>query len=224
MKTFDPRAVATEMIRDGRNDIDRMAVREYLEEQGVEHARVLVEDVMEAVQSATVLVGWPAAEPTDRQLLVDVRRWAIANGWHWHRTYGWINAPIYQGWTVAVEVLDGQVAVSRQSADQMRGHTDYHRVDSVRQGVDILCALDVLPARFSSAYRAALAAAGPPPLPGELVCAAYPPGSSTQLMIRRIPDGKAHAYLLYVNGAHAYGPYWRSEDAYDRLKRLGGRP
>ena len=62
------------------------------------------------------------------------------------------------------------------------------------------------------------------PLPGELVCATYSQLGSHQLMIRRVPDGQAHVYWLYVNGARAYGPYWRAEDAYDRLKQLGGRP
>lgn len=118
MTTFDPRAVATALIREPARE---------------------------------------ATEPTDQELLITVRRWAIAAGWHWHRVYGWINQPTC-GWTVAVEIQDGHLIVTRRSADQMRGQVDQYRADSVRQAVDLLCALDVLPARFSSAYRAALAA------------------------------------------------------------------
>lgn len=75
--------------------------------------------------------------------------------------------------------------------------------------------------RLTTTGRAAL---GPLTALGELVCATYSKPGNNELMIRRVPDGKAHVYWLYVNGARAYGPYWRGDDAYDRLKQLGGRP
>lgn len=109
------------------------------------------------------LTAPPAAEPTDRQLLVDVRRWAIANGWHltW---LGWANAATVDGATVIVEWYHGELVVSRRnqasgqwSASLFRADQRRHPVDSVREALDILVALGIVPARFSSAYRAALA-------------------------------------------------------------------
>ena len=57
-------------------------------------------------------------------------------------------------------------------------------------------------------------------LPGELVYAAYVPGTARHMMIRREPAGKAYDYHLYIDGARAYGPYWSATDAYARLNRL----
>lgn len=57
---------------------------------------------------------------------------------------------------------------------------------------------------------------------GELVYVSTSLPGGHELMIRRYPDGQAYDYWLYVNGARAYGPYWRAADAYKRLKQLGG--
>lgn len=108
----------------------------------------------------------PPVDITDRQLLVDVHQWARANGWRctW---IGWGNAQISSSATTVVEWDHDELTVRRRPAAEVGqqwpsglgsvGRRDRYPVTSVRQAVDFLVALDVLPARFSSAYRAAVA-------------------------------------------------------------------
>ncbi|MEU8264434.1 hypothetical protein AB0C02_27910 [Micromonospora sp. NPDC048999] len=98
---------------------------------------------------------------TDRQLLADVRRWARANGWSlsWG---GWVNHRYDSDADIAVDWDDVELRIKRKETYPggtgrywPSRFTDYP-VTSVVQAVDILVALDVLPHRFSSAYRAAV--------------------------------------------------------------------
>lgn len=103
---------------------------------------------------------------TDRQLLADIHRWARVSGWHctW---IGWANARVSADATTVVEWDHDELTVRRRpSAEVGRqwpsglgsvGRRERYPVTSVRQAVDFLVALDVLPAQFSSAYRAAVA-------------------------------------------------------------------
>lgn len=100
-------------------------------------------------------------EPTDRQLLVDVRQWALDNGWHllWS---GWANAMFLHDATVLVEWDDEELTVRRRdkagepwAMGLAPDRRDRYPVASVRQAFDILAALGILPPEFSSAYRAA---------------------------------------------------------------------
>ncbi|MEV4846109.1 hypothetical protein AB0K20_23190 [Micromonospora matsumotoense] len=102
----------------------------------------------------------PAAEPSDRQLLAAAHRWARTHGWRvtWR---GWADG-LSDG-TVGVGWEHGELRIWRSyttpgSSDRRwpTWSTDYP-VASVRQAVDVLVALDVLPAELSSAYRAAVA-------------------------------------------------------------------
>lgn len=90
--------------------------------------------------------------PTDttRALLVEVRRWARANRW-WLGWSGWHSA---DGSTV-VDWTDDRDEITVRRGGATLG-LDYP-VASVREAVDILCVLGVLPARFSSAHRTAQA-------------------------------------------------------------------
>lgn len=105
-------------------------------------------------------------EITDRQLLADIHRWARTNGWHctW---IGWANAQLGREATTVVEWDHDELTVRRRPAAEVGqqwpsglgsvGRGERYPVTSVREAVDILVALDVLPHRFSSAYRAAVA-------------------------------------------------------------------
>lgn len=94
----------------------------------------------------------PLAAPatTDRELLVAVRRWARSAGW-W---LGWSGWHSHDG-AIVVDWTEGRDEITVRRKGSTLGR-DYP-VASVRQAVDILCALDVLPPHLSSAYRAALA-------------------------------------------------------------------
>ena len=90
---------------------------------------------------------------TDRQLLADIHRWARANGWTWNEVWGWINARYASDASLAVEWdTDRGVLTIRTGPVVFRAKN--YDVDSVRQAVDQLVTLDILPAQFSSAYRA----------------------------------------------------------------------
>lgn len=100
---------------------------------------------------------------TDRQLLISIRQW-LRDEWWWPGWTGWANAMAEKDATVVVSWDEDELFVRRRSAEQVGriwpagyGRHERYPVTSVRQAVDILCALEVLPARFSSAYRAALA-------------------------------------------------------------------
>ncbi|QDY06128.1 hypothetical protein FJK98_02260 [Micromonospora sp. HM134] len=129
--------------------------------QLVQYLRPLIAEVrrLRAAQPTA-----PAAEPTDRQLLAAVHRWARTHGWTvtW---VGWANAGSASNATIAVAWDDTEVTVYRRPLTEVGrqwyvgvdGHHSRHPVASVRQAVDVLVALDVLPAELSSAYRAAVA-------------------------------------------------------------------
>ncbi|MGW3608980.1 hypothetical protein ACWD6N_03675 [Micromonospora sp. NPDC005163] len=112
-------------------------------------------DEIEAFAKAAVPVDQHSApELTDRQLLVEVHRWARANGWNWHECWGWVNARYASEATLAVGWDEGTVTV-RSGVVLLRPTT--YPVDSVTQAVDMLVTVGVLPAHLSSAYRAAVA-------------------------------------------------------------------
>lgn len=97
------------------------------------------------------------ATPTsDRQLLAEVHRWARTNGWTWNDVWGWINAPYASDATLTVEWDDNGVITVRTGPVVFR--PTRYPVDTVRQAVDLLVTLDILPAKFASAYRAGVKA------------------------------------------------------------------
>lgn len=109
---------------------------------------------MTAVDTPTTV----ADKTADRQLLVDVHRWARANGWTISTT-GWINAAYDSLADIAVGWDEDGLRVWRKEQSSS-GHrywpipsTDYP-VATVRQAVDVLVALRILPVHLSSAYRA----------------------------------------------------------------------
>lgn len=90
--------------------------------------------------------------PAERALLRELFRWARKSG---IVNVGWRGAPVWRyRWNTK-----GTYAVSHQRG--LRGvavaiggpHVDY-RCETITQAVDILAALDVIPSRYSSAYRA----------------------------------------------------------------------
>jgi hypothetical protein len=94
----------------------------------------------------------------ERDLLVAVSRWAHRAGWtqHWR---GWINATYDSDATLTVGVDEGEVRIWRREPGKgfpLRS-TDY-LVAGVRQGVDLLCVLGVLPAWMSSLWQAGVSA------------------------------------------------------------------
>lgn len=95
----------------------------------------------------------------ERDLIVAARRWARANGWELHHWRGAINATYDSDATLTINVTDGMVCLWRKRDDgtwPLRSVD--HAVESVRQGVDLLCALGVLPAWMSSQWQAGLTA------------------------------------------------------------------
>ncbi|WP_346536991.1 hypothetical protein [Micromonospora sp. DPT] len=105
------------------------------------------------MNDSTNTSGFTGFKPgADRQLLADVHRWARTNGWNWHECWGWVNAPYASEATLAVEWDDAGVLTIRRGPVVFRP-TRYD-VDSVRQAIDMLVALDILPAHLSSQYQA----------------------------------------------------------------------
>lgn len=93
----------------------------------------------------------------DRELLADVHRWARTNGWNWHEAWGWVNAHYVSDATLAVEWEDGPLVI-RSGEVLLLLKPKTYPVASVREAVDILVALRILPAHFSSAYEAGVIA------------------------------------------------------------------
>lgn len=105
----------------------------------------------------------PAPDVTDRQLLISIRQWLRDEGW-WLGWTGWTDQFGELASTVIVDWDEDELRVRRRTAEQVGkswplgyGRHERYPVTSVRQAVDILVVLGVLPPRFSSAYRAALA-------------------------------------------------------------------
>lgn len=100
-------------------------------------------------------------DPKDRRLLGEVLRWARSQGWRPTRTRrlphlarGWTDAPA--DWRFAPEEGANSVVVGRPGLSVHRPGWSAPAtvpIDSVTQAVDLLVALRVLPAVFSSAFR-----------------------------------------------------------------------
>lgn len=105
----------------------------------------------------------PLTEPTDRALLRAARRWALDNGWEL-LGQGWANAPYLHHATILVDWHEDELTVRRRPiADGpwllgwFTSSRERFPVTSVRQAVDLLVALEILPAHLSTAYRVAVA-------------------------------------------------------------------
>jgi hypothetical protein len=96
------------------------------------------------------------APTADRKLLADVHRWARTYGWTSAGWRGWQNARYEDQATVAVRTNEAGFQVWRKPADapHFTGQPTEYPADSVRQAVDLLVALGILPAQLSSAYTA----------------------------------------------------------------------
>ncbi|MCX5119248.1 hypothetical protein OG992_18845 [Micromonospora sp. NBC_00362] len=91
----------------------------------------------------------------DRRLLAEVSRWAHRNDWRVGGWRGYQNAAFEDGATVAVRVNEAGLQVWRKPADapHFTGQPTDYPATNVREAVDILAAVGVLPPVFSSAYR-----------------------------------------------------------------------
>lgn len=103
----------------------------------------------------------PPAGPatTDRALIVDAHRWARYHGWVPYGRHGWTDpAGITTNGRAGTAVTwdEDSITVYRRRSEWAWDERTY-RVASVREAVDILVAVDVLPAQMSSAYRTAQA-------------------------------------------------------------------
>lgn len=89
--------------------------------------------------------------PTERALLLAVMRWARAEGIEFESAYWWTRrGPIEQHW--GVSLLDGESPFLTVWRGRDTGR-DYW-VRSLAEAIDLLVTLGILPARFSTAYRA----------------------------------------------------------------------
>lgn len=106
---------------------------------------------------AEELAADQGAAPTEpRRLLAEVSRWRKANGWS-DSSRGWINEQSVDDAAVAVKP-DPDLA-NAFTVTWRKGNGGWHQPDlymavDVQQAVEMLVALGILPARFSSAYRA----------------------------------------------------------------------
>ncbi|MBM0277228.1 hypothetical protein [Micromonospora tarensis] len=91
----------------------------------------------------------------DRRLLAEVSRWRKANDWR-DSSRGFQNAPFEDGATVAVRPNEAGFQVWRKPADapHFTGQPTEYPAESVREAIDMLVALRILPPQFSSAYEA----------------------------------------------------------------------
>ena len=105
----------------------------------------------QTVPQSTTPTGFPGFAPGEhRHLIADVHRWARTNGWNWHECWGWVNARYASDATLGIDWDNGTVTVR---AGQVLLRPTTYPVGSVRQAVDMLVALDILPASFARAYR-----------------------------------------------------------------------
>lgn len=99
-------------------------------------------------------------QPPDAQLDHDDRtRLVLAAAHRWARTTGWQRT--YRGWRnndrgLGVAWDHDEVSVWRRHPrlDRWPSWPVTYRVFTVRQAIDVLCAVDVLPNHLSSAYKA----------------------------------------------------------------------
>ncbi|MET8265972.1 hypothetical protein ABZU92_18495 [Micromonospora arida] len=87
----------------------------------------------------------------DRRLLAEVSRWRKDNGWT-NTDFGWVDDLR----TVRVRPNEAGFQVWRKDADapHFTGQPTEYPAESVREAIDMLVALNVLPEGFSSAYKA----------------------------------------------------------------------
>ncbi|MEU7972199.1 hypothetical protein AB0B48_09160 [Micromonospora sp. NPDC049089] len=92
---------------------------------------------------------------TDRQQLAEVSRWARIQGWRVGGWRGYQNAPFEDQATVTVRVNEAGLQVWRKPAGTpyFTGQPTEYPAATVREAVDILAAVGILPPVFSSAYR-----------------------------------------------------------------------
>ncbi|MFE9192022.1 hypothetical protein ACFYL6_20695 [Micromonospora sp. NPDC007208] len=109
-------------------------------------------------ESAKVITdpAFPGFAPGEhRGLLANVRTWARTNGWASHRDTGWQNPDR----TIQVDWDEHGLSIGRRiSADRMWPTPRLYPASSVRQAVDFLVALYILPMKFSSAYESGVKA------------------------------------------------------------------
>jgi len=136
----------------------------------------------------------------DRRLLAEVHRWARTNGW----------STSWRGWINEANLIDAAVAVMPEpdhSAIRVtwrKGDGGWHTsrqfdVIDVREAIDMLVALNILPARFSSAYEAGVidgnVGVGPLLAAVEQVIAAGQLDWDSGLDVEAI-QGRAHTALI----------------------------
>ncbi|MGK5737237.1 hypothetical protein [Micromonospora sp. URMC 103] len=97
-----------------------------------------------------------ASTATDRQLLAAVSAWAHENGWTEAGWRGYKNARYEDGATIAVRPNEAGFEVWRKTSDtpHFRGMSADYPATTVREAVNLLVALEILPAEFSAAYEA----------------------------------------------------------------------
>ncbi|GLZ62836.1 hypothetical protein [Micromonospora sp. NBRC 107095] len=91
----------------------------------------------------------------DRRLLAEVHRWARIQGWRAGGWRGYQNAQFEDKATVTVRPNEAGFQVWRKDADALffTGQPTEYPTATVREAIDILVAIGILPPAFSSAYR-----------------------------------------------------------------------
>ena len=92
-------------------------------------------------------------EQTDRCLFADISKWAHAAGWRNAGWRGWQNARYEDEATVVVRLNETGFEVWRKNGEShFTGRPMEYPAATVREAVDLLAALRILPPQFSSAY------------------------------------------------------------------------
>lgn len=104
--------------------------------------------------------GFPGFAPGEhRDLLVNINRWRRRQDWTWGHIRGLVNAKLTREATIAVDWLpadensQGFTVTRRERAGSSWPVPDFYRAVSIRQAVDLLVVLDVLPLAFSSQWQ-----------------------------------------------------------------------
>ena len=91
----------------------------------------------------------------DRRLLAEVSKWAHANGWTNGGWRGYMNGRYWHEATIMVRPNETGFDVWRvERGGPVSGKPMEYPATSIREAVDLLVALRILPDRFSSAFRA----------------------------------------------------------------------
>lgn len=103
--------------------------------------------------------GFPGFAPGEhRKLIADLNKWRRTTGWTWGWIRGLVNADSTRNATIAVDWQpagnnpQGFTVARRDDGTGRWTSPDFYPAADVRQAVDLLVAVGVLPARFSSAY------------------------------------------------------------------------